>query len=73
MYRMMIPVTKDVAKEKQPLKGALTDVFTTGGLSGPIIVFGLLEFNTDGGVTDLLKTNKGSSDTFIFYIILSYY
>lgn len=34
------------------------EVFTTGGLSVPKTDAGVLEFNTDGGVTDLKSKNR---------------
>lgn len=41
----------------------VVDVFTTGGLSDPKTVFGLLEFNTVGGVTDLPVTQINVNST----------
>lgn len=57
MSRTIFPVTKDVARMMQPIKGCKpdekdVDVLTTGGVSknGVVPEAGSLEFNTEGGV-----------------------
>ena len=60
---IIIPAINDVTKVKQPMKdgcfqAADTDgeVLVTGVPSDPKTVVGLLEFSTDGGVTELANT-----------------
>ena len=61
MSRTIFPVTKDVAKMIQPIKGCKpyekdVVVFATGGFPNPKTVVpeaGLLVFNTEGGVPEL--------------------
>ena len=61
MSRTIFPVTKDVAKMIQPIKGCKpyekdVVVFATGGFPNPktvVLEAGLLVFNTEGGVPEL--------------------
>lgn len=59
MSRTIFPVTKDVARMMQPIKGCKpdekdVDVLTAGGFSDPkkgvVPEAGSLEFNTEGGL-----------------------
>ncbi|KAK6233320.1 hypothetical protein SCA6_003393 [Theobroma cacao] len=63
--RKITPATEDVSRMKQLIKGCKpadmdVDVLTLGGVSEPKTVVvaepGVLEFNTEGGVTELQNT-----------------